>query len=132
MRTTFFQPRLSAERRAREAEAREAGGGVEQARLTLQAESEQLLRLTAQAKEREETAAARIQHLDELVHVESSMYKEGRLSLSDLLATQNRQESARIERLEAIATHRLVQVRHAVLEGSLTPGRAMNIIGEHP
>ncbi len=128
----IFQPRLSAESQAREAEAREATRGVEQACLALQAESERLLRLTAQAKEREGVAATRIHHLDELLRAESLMYAEGRLSLSDLLATQYRLESARIERLEAIATYRLLQVRHAVLAGTLTPGRAMTIIGEHP
>ncbi len=126
----LFQPRLGAEGQARSAEAAEASLATQQARRALRVEAARLLESMTLAEERQAVANTRIAFLEEMVRVETRTYEEGRIALSEVLATRNRLEAARAERLGAVAEGRLLRLRHAVLEGSLTPERAVKITGE--
>lgn len=126
----LFQPRLGAEGQARSAEAAEASMVTQQARRALGVEAARLLESMTLAEERQAVAVTRIAYLEEMVRVETRTYEEGRIALSEVLATRNRLEAARAERLSAVAEGRLLQLRHAVLEGSLTSERAVEITGE--
>lgn len=123
---------LSARRDAQRAKVREQEAALTDARQQVRVAFDELTNRIQGSADRAEATEARVEHLDETFRIESAAYAEGRLTLTDLLATEAKLAAGRSELVAAQAEFVLTRLRRSVLTGRLTPERAVQLINAQP
>lgn len=130
IRIPLFNGPARARRQIRQAEVAERRAELDLARQEVQVAAGDLQRRIVEAHRRAEAAARRQEHLEETFRIDRAAYEEGRLTLTDLLATESRLAATRVEEIGARAAVLLYHLQMDVLKGTLTPRRAAQLIGE--
>ncbi len=111
------------------ARVREQAASVADARRRVRAAYEELTNRIIDETDRVETSAARVERLVEAYRIELAAYREGRLTLTDLLATEAGLSASRSELTAARASLVLARLRRSVLTGDLTSDVALELTG---
>ena len=129
VRVPLFQGGLLAQQRVRRARVREQEMALERAREALGVAVRELSAREEEALASVQVTTARVRHLEETYRIETAAHAEGRLTLSDLLATEARLASGRGALEGARAAVVLARLRRSVLLGTLTPEQALDLTG---
>ncbi len=122
----------TAQRAAQQAATREREIALADARRTLRVALAELGNQIQDAVDRATTAAAREAQLAETYRIESAAHAEGRLTLTDLLATEAKLAAARSEEAAARAAIAQLRLRRSVLTGRLTIDHALHLTQPAP
>lgn len=129
LRVSLFQPRAHVQRQVQQARVVEQQATLDAARNEFEVALGNLLNREAEARSRVEATEARVRHLEETFRIEQAAYDEGRLILTDLLATEARLSGGRSALAAAKAATLLLGLQRSVLTGTLTPALALHLTG---
>lgn len=132
LRVPLFQPGARAQRQVQQARVVEQQAALEAARNEFEVALGDLLNREVEARARVTATEARVRHLEETYRIERAAYDEGRLTLTDLLATEARLSGGRSALAAAKATTLLLGLQRSVLTGTLTPALALHLTGAQP
>lgn len=132
LRVPLFQPGARVQRQVQQARLAEQQAALETARNAFEVALGDLLNREAEAHARVAATEARVRHLEETYRIERAAYEEGRLTLTDLLATEARLSGGRSALAATRATLVLLRLQQRVLTGTLTPELALRLSGAQP
>lgn len=100
---------------------------LEQTRQQYRQQLNKLTNALFETQKRIQAIEARVQYLEETYRIETSSYREGRTTLTDLLATESKLNSVRAEVIAMRAQLRFINLNIAVLTGELNKDKAIKL-----
>jgi outer membrane protein len=128
VRIPLFDGSLHTRRQVRRAEVTEREAALSRATREVRVAIDDLARTIQEARARADALALRGEYLEEAYRADRAAFEEGRLTLSDLLASEERLAAVRVEEVGVRAAGLIHHLQLQVLTGTLTRETAVQLI----
>ncbi len=128
VRIPLFDGSLHTRRQVRRAEVTEREAASSRAAREVRVAIDDLIRTIQEDRARAEALALRGEYMEEVYYADRAAFEEGRLTLSDLLASEERLAAVRVEEVEVRAAGLIHHLQLQVLTGTLTRETAVLLV----